>query len=115
MARGTTKSNTKGMTVEEADKAYNGLVNNVVLHCEVTKVVLNSDKVNKYSVKVPGNTSKGNLCWAYIIITEFSDQESYEVGTKLEITAHLASSMYKDKTGNNKFSTDIIIDSAKEL
>lgn len=115
MARGKSTSSNSKASVKEVEESFNGFANAVVLRGEVTRVLIDSEKVNKYCIKVPNKTEKGNVSWAFLTLTEFvKDEAPYEVGTKLHIEAHLASNSY-EKNGNKIYTTDIIADKVEEI
>lgn len=115
MARGKASNNATKISVEDIKNKFNGFCNTVVLRAEVKRVLLDSDKVNKYSIAVPSETAKGNVSYAYLNLTEFCNNESpYEVGTLIHIEGHMASGSY-EKNGKKFYTTDIIADKIEEI
>ncbi len=114
MARGKSQSTTKS-NLEEVRKKFDGFANAVVLRAEIKKVLLDTDKVNKYSIAVPSETTKHNVSYAYLNLTEFVDNEKpYDVGSLIHIEGHISSDSY-EKDGKKFYTTDIIADKIKEI
>lgn len=111
MTRQTKSSN----NTNDVEAKFNGFSNCVVLRGEVKRILLDSDKVNKYSLAVPSKTAKGNVSYAFINLTEFCDNsEPYEVGSLLHIEGHIATGSY-EKNGKKMYTTDIIADKIEEI
>lgn len=116
MARGKSKTNNETKaTLKDVEAKFNGLSNTVVLRAEIKRVLYDSPKCNKYAIAVPSATSKGNVSYAFLNLTEFeTDSEPLEVGTLVNIEGHLASSSY-EKDGRKLYTTDIIADKIEEI
>lgn len=104
------KSNTKKETKYDFSFA-----NTVILRGIVRKVLFSSDKVNKYSVDVPMDTPKGNVQHAFVNVTEFSNDDACEEGSKIHIEGYISTGSYEDKAGNKRYTTDIIATSIEEI
>lgn len=119
MARAKSNTSSKTQenkpTLEEVQSKFNGFSNTVVLRAEVKKVLLDHPKCNKYSIAVPSETANHKVAYAYLTLTEFSDNETpFEVGTLIHIEGHLSSGSY-EKNGKKNFTTDIIADKIEEI
>lgn len=114
MPRGT-KSTTSGNKLEEIKKEYGSLFNTVVLRGKIARVVVDSNKVKKYSVGVPSETANGNVVYAYLTVTEFvEDSEAYTVGTIIHVEGKLTTGSY-ERNGSKTYTTEIIASRIEEV
>ena len=111
----TSKTQENKPTLEEVANKFKGFSNVVLLRAEVKKVLLDHPKCNKYSIAVPSETANHKVAYAYLTLTEFSDNETpFEVGTLIHIEGHLSSGSY-EKNGKKNYTTDIIADKIEEI
>ena len=88
--------------------------NAVVIRGTIRKILLDSEKVKKYSIDVPSETPNGKVSHAFLNITEFSTEGAWEEGTNVHVEGHLSTGSYK-KDGKTLYTTDIIIDKIEEI
>lgn len=114
MPRGT-KSTASGNKLEEIKKEYGSLFNTVVIRGKIVRVVVDSNKVKKYSVGVPSETTKGNVVYAYITVTEFvEDSEAYTVDTIIHVEGRLTTGSY-ERNGSKNYTTEIVASRIEEV
>lgn len=110
MARTTKTSNNEAKKNERKFEYGNA----VVIRGTIRKILLDSEKVNKYSIDVPSETPNGKVSHAFLNITEFSTEGAWEVGTNVHIEGHLSTGSYQ-KDGKTLYTTDIIVDKIEEI
>lgn len=107
MARQTKKTN---------DNNYNfELTNTVVLRGVVRKILLESDKVVKYSIDVPSETPNGNIAHAFVNVTEFTSDGAIKEGTAVAIEGYISTGSYTKKDGTKAYTTDIVVKDMAEI
>lgn len=89
--------------------------NTVVLRGVIRKINFSSDKVAKYNIDVPSETPNGNICHAFLNVTEFTTDGALDEGTKVHIEGYISTGSYEDKNGNKRYTTDVIATSIKEI
>ena len=88
--------------------------NAVVIRGTIRKVLLDAEKVKKYSIDVPSETPNGKVSHAFLNITEFSTDGAWEEGTNVHVEGHLSTGSY-EKNGKTFYTTDIIVDNIEEI
>lgn len=88
--------------------------NTVIIRGTIKRVLLDAEKVKKYSVDVPSETPNGKTSHAYLNVTEFSTDGAWEVDTVIHIEGHLSTGSY-EKNGKKFYTTDIIADRIDEV
>lgn len=104
------KTNTKSNKEYGFDFANTGLIRGVV-----NKVLYEGAKINKYSIDVPTKTPNNKIAHAFVAVTEYSEDDAMEEGTKVNIEFHIATGSYKNKEGKKVYTTDIVADSIDEI
>lgn len=97
---------------EEAKKAEYSFdfMNEAAGRGVIKRVLVSTDKVNKYSVDVPQTTEKGKTAHSYLTLTEFTSDDALEEGTAIEYHGRVATSKY-----NDKYTTEIVADAIEEI
>lgn len=88
--------------------------NAVVIRGYIKRVLLDSEKVKKYSVDVPSETPNGKVSHAFLNVTEFSTDGAWAVDDFVHIEGHLSTGSY-EKNGKKMYTTDIIVDKIDEV
>lgn len=70
---------------------------------KVKKVIVNTDKVLKFSIDVANKTATGKFSHSFLTITSFTYEGEVKEGDMVSVVGYLATSSY-----NGKFSTEII-------
>lgn len=110
MARASKKKESKS---EEFNFDF---MNEFVVRGVIQRVLYSSDKVNKYSIKVPMETPKGNTAFAFLNLTEFTSDDPFEEGAQVMVSGHLSSGSYEDKkTHEKRYTTDLVADDIQEV
>lgn len=88
--------------------------NSVVIRGTIRKILLDTEKVKKYSIDVPSETPNGKVSHAFLNITEFSTDGAWEEGSNVHVEGHLSTGSY-EKNGKTFYTTDIIVDKIEEI
>ena len=76
----------------------------------IKRVLVSTDKVNKYVIDVPRTTEKGKTAHSFLQLTEFTSDDVLEEGTSIEYHGYVATGEYK-----GKYTTEIIADAIEEV
>ena len=110
MARSTTKKTNETKNNTPAFECFNV----VVIRGTIKRVLLDGEKMKKYSIDVPSVTPKGNTSHTFLNVTEFSTDGAWEEGTLIHVEGHLSTGSY-EKNGKKLYTTDIIADKIEEV
>lgn len=110
MARSTKTTNNEAKKNEKKFEYGNA----VVIRGTIRKVLLDAEKVKKYSIDVPSETPNHKVSHAFLNITEFSTDGAWEEGTNVHVEGHLSTGSY-EKNGKTFYTTDIIVDNIEEI
>lgn len=107
MARGSKKEN------KSNDYGFE-FTNAVCVRGVIRKILVETEKVVKYSVDVPSTTPKGNISHAFVNVTEFTTEGALEEGSKVTVDGHIATNSY-ERNGKTTYTTEIIAVKITEL
>lgn len=90
---------TKKETKKEVPAWYNEAENSIILHGEVNKITLSTDKCLAFTVETVTKTPKGNFAHQWLPCVTFDENIDLEVGDLVTVTGYLSNNNYDGKNG----------------
>lgn len=102
-------------TKKKEETTYNfDFANTCVIRGVIKKVIVDGEKVNRYSVDVPRETPNKKTAHSYITVVEFSEDDAIEEGTAVNIEGYISTGSYK-KGKDTIWTTEVVATCIDEI
>ena len=100
---------------KKEETTYNfDFANTCVIRGIIKKVIVDSEKVNRYSVDVPRETPNKKTAHSFITVVEFSEDDAIEEGTSVNIEGYISTGNYK-KAKDTIWTTEVVATCIDEI
>lgn len=100
---------------KKEEPTYNfDFANTCVIRGIIKMVIVDSEKVNRYSVDVPRETPNKKTAHSFITVVEFSEEDAIDEGTSVNIEGYISTGSYK-KGKDTIWTTEVVATCIDEI